>query len=359
MSVYTQGAQLVSGSVSISSANVFTDGPQAVSGTVSITVTGSTGLHVANNVTTPLWITVSSSLPISGNFGETDNFNRKIIVGCCVTGSTVNSNPVIIGGIDTSDLIVTGDIVRGINVDALGRVITVSPGSVFATPSIAYGTIATAATTTVAVRGTTYTEPNANAQRSVTSSSGNDNASGSGARAMQIIYYDSSTNGPFTESITLNGTSPVNTVNTNICFIEKMIVTSVGSGGQNAGILALQSGTAGGGPSIGSIAVGLNTTAWAHHYVPPGKKCYVTSILAQNQGSSTAAVFFIRNKLTGSTAPDIMLYDTVRGAAASQGIVRVYTSPLVFEARSRITLFVTPEAATAATQRASFEFYDQ
>lgn len=40
-------------------------GTQGVSGTVDVTVTGSTGLHVGNSPTTPLWVTTTGSLPVT------------------------------------------------------------------------------------------------------------------------------------------------------------------------------------------------------------------------------------------------------------------------------------------------------
>lgn len=96
-------------------------------------------------------------------------------------------------------------------------------------------------TTTDSVRksvlATTYNEPTSNAQRSISSSSADDSAAGIGARSVRITYYDQVMAGPFTEDVVLNGLSPVNTVASNLCFIERIEVLTVGSSGNNGGVL--------------------------------------------------------------------------------------------------------------------------
>ena len=116
-----------------------------------------------------------------------------------------------------------------------------------------------------------YTEQSSNAQRSLVSSDATDASASTGARTVRITYYDASMVGPFTETVTMNGTTPVNTVATDICFIEKLEVVTAGSNGGNAGTISLMSATAGGGVTVGTIVVGDNETNWCHHYVPSGK----------------------------------------------------------------------------------------
>jgi hypothetical protein len=103
------------------------------------------------------------------------------------------------------------------------------------------------ANTLQVMRATTYTEPTSAAQRSLASASANDAAAGTGGRTVKITYYDGAGAGPLTETVTLNGTSAVNTVATNIQFIEKMEVVTVGSLGANAAAITLYGSTGGGG----------------------------------------------------------------------------------------------------------------
>jgi hypothetical protein len=179
---------------------------------------------------------------------------------------------------------------------------------------IAY--VATAATTLQSVRATTYTEQTTNAQRSIVSSSANDAAAGTGTRQVTITYLDASGNGPYTETVTLNGTTAVNTTNTNICYIEKMDSTSVGSNGSNVGIISLKSTTAGGGTTIGTIAVGDILTFWGHHYVPVNKTANITGLSIGHNGTvvGSGGLFVIKGKslLTGTTSPEKQYSDFIR-----------------------------------------------
>jgi hypothetical protein len=154
-----------------------------------------------------------------------------------------------------------------------------------ATSGRAQGYVGTSATSGKAIRATTYTPQGANAQRSVNSNSTSDISAGTGAQKVTINYLDTGFIS-HSETITLNGTTAVNTVGTNIAFIENMAVAQVGTGGGNAGTIQIFTTTAGGGSVWGSVAAGDNQTFWAHHYVPSGVTCYITAM----NGSAMATV---------------------------------------------------------------------
>lgn len=355
-SVYTQGPQAVTGSV-----NVYTQGPQLVSGTVFVMNSGSTGFHVGNSQLTPLYITISSSLPVTGNFGAQDSQGRSLIVGGVPSGSTFQSNPIPMGGVDTSDTVGIGDIVRAIAVDSQGRIIT-APAGTNTTNGFSAGHVTTAATTQVSVRGTTYTEPTTSAQRSIVSTSASDAAAGTGARTVELTYFDSSGNGPYTETITLNGTTAVNTVSTTICYIEKMRVVTAGTGGSNAGTINLKSTTAGGGTTIWSIAIGDNQTFGAHHYTPVGKTTYITGLSVSHNGTTvgSGAAYVIKSLLLGvANAIEQLVSDEPRLYGQSSTVARIYGTPIKITGPARTTVYVTPETTTSTVYRAAFDFYDQ
>jgi|SRR5579885_701222 len=146
-----------------------------------------------------------------------------------------------------------------------------------------YAPAATLNTITV-VAATTYTPQASGAQRSIKSTSASDNASGTGAQTVQINYLDSNMN-LNSEVVTLNGTTAVNTVGTDIRFIESMIVMTCGSNLANVGIIELMTATAGGGSIWCSIAAGDNQTFLGHHYVPAGVTCYI----GKHTGAATLA----------------------------------------------------------------------
>lgn len=223
-----------------------------------------------------------------------------------------------------------------------------------------FGTVTTTATTNVPLRASTYNEPAANAQRSISSANANDTAAGTGARQVRITYYTATFTGPFTEDVALNGVAAVNTVATNICYIESIVVISVGSGGQNAGILTLFNATAGGGGTLATVNAGDNQTLWAQHYVATGKRCSVTLIAGHNNNASNGTLMTLRNKPLGGTAPDIQISDFIRAGSGSGGQVsRLYTVPLIVLGPARLLLYGAPEGTPNIISRGSFDYYDQ
>ncbi len=82
-------------------------------------------------------------------------------------------------------------------------------------------------------QGGTWVQPTAARIHALTSSSVNDTSAGTGARTISINGLNGSY-ADVTETLTLNGTSAVNTVNSFI-IIHNMTVLTAGSGGTNAG----------------------------------------------------------------------------------------------------------------------------
>lgn len=126
----------------------------------------------------------------------------------------------------------------------------------------------TSGSTFTPIRATTFAESLVLQARSMKSSSAVDtNSAGTGARTVIITYYDDTLAGPFTETINLNGTTAVNTVATNICFVESLYVMTVGSQLGNVGAISLFDTTGGTGTIMAQIAASDNQTFYAHHYV--------------------------------------------------------------------------------------------
>ena len=161
-----------------------------------------------------------------------------------------------------------------------------------------FGQKNTASTSTTLVYSTAYTAPTSNAQRSIKSASANDAAAGTGARTVRITYLSFSGTdlvGPFTEIVTLNGTTAVNTINTDIGVIEKLEVLTAGSTQAAAGVITLYSTTGGGGSAVWSIAAGATDTESCHHYVASGKTCFIKSISFCTSGTvaGNGAIFWL------------------------------------------------------------------
>jgi hypothetical protein len=280
------------------------------------------------------------------------------IQGSSPSGSSVSfTNPVLVGGIYNSANVVT------VAVDSQGRIIT-SPASALASEAgFANGFAALTVATKSFVGATAYNEQTTAVQRSFSSTSANDASAGTGAQQVTFTYFDASGNGPYTETDTLNGTTAVNTTATNICFIESIAVSRVGSGASNAGTITMWTTTAGGGTALGTITIGANQTFWCHHYVPVGYTCYVTGIVA-GANNNAGASFTVTQRPIGVTgAVEVQISDFVRngggGNASQPSFERSYGTPLNVTGPARINGYVTPDQATTSTYWMSFDYYQQ
>ena len=252
-----------------------------------------------------------------------------------------------------------GNLMIPVQVDDQGRLVTSAITGFGA--DFTFGDINTSALTRVLVRRTAYTEQTTNAQRSIASANANDTAAGTGARTVQITYLTATGTGPFTETVTLNGTSYVNTVATNICYIEEMRVLTAGSSGSNTGILTLKAATAGGGATIGTINATNNQTFWCHHYVPIGKICNITGISCGHNGTTvgSGALFTINAKyFTVTNGVETQVSDFVRLYGQTSTFSRSYASPIKVAGPARLQTYVTPESASSIIYRAAFDFFE-
>lgn len=349
LSLDSAGALVVTGSVL-----TFATGTQVVSGTVN--------LDRGNSAASPMFI--SGTVGVGGPVSVTGSMTVMMLSGAYggkveglfPTGGSDDANPLMIGGTD-------GTMVRNLLVDELGRLITAPAGSSSTvTSSLETGYVTTAAQTRVPVLASAYLEQTVNAQRSIVSTSANDAAAGTGARTVTIKYFDASLNGPYFETVTLNGTTPVNTVATNVCYIDDLRVMTVGSGGVNAGILNFKAAVAGGGVTITSIAAGDNRVFYAHHYVPANKTTFITGISVSHNGTTvgSGAVFIIvaKNILTANAA-ETQISDFIRLYGQSSTVTRTWGTAIEVTGPSKVTVQVTPETSTSTVYRAALDLYDQ
>lgn len=218
----------------------------------------------------------------------------------------------------------------------------------------------------VVVRGTTYTEPTAAAQREVVSSNANDTSAGTGARTLRIIYYDGSGAGPLTTDVTLNGTTAVATSVSDIRFVEYMHLLTVGSNGTNAGTITLRLLSAG--ATIGTIAISDGRTYWAHHYVAASRTCQITELIA-GMTHAKGTVFLRAISMLTANAFERQITGSIRlgpqgaGAAAAPSPLQ---PSLVFPFRTlyingpaRVAAYVDPDGAVASNiAQVSFGFMD-
>ncbi len=142
--------------------------------------------------------------------------------------------------------------------------------------------------------GGDWVAPTAARIHAIVSDSGNDTSAGTGARTVQV----SGLNGSYaitTETVTMNGATPVNTANSYV-IIHHMLVLTAGSGGTNAGNITATAAT-------DSTVSAYMVAGYAHthlgiYQIPAGYTGYLfqweTSAQNTNANSIADLAFFIK-----------------------------------------------------------------
>ena len=252
-------------------------------------------------------------------------------------------------------------IVSVVDIGATQTAIPVQAAPQQATVTDSFGNVVLSSTAQVAILHTTYTEQVANFTGSVSSSSASDAAVGVGARTVLITYLDSTGAGPFTETVTLNGTTAVNLVNANHCYIESMVVQTVGTrGGNNAGTITLFTGAGGAGTNVASIGVNDNRTLFTQHYCPTGKTTHITSFNAGLSGTTVGSesTFTIKAMNLTATSPETVITGEIQIAGAANSYNQPLETPVLFTGPARIRMYVTPGAVASNTYVGAIHSYD-
>jgi hypothetical protein len=140
--------------------------------------------------------------------------------------------------------------------------------------------------------GGTIPHPTTASVLKISSSSADDTSAGTGARTVAIVGLDGNYN-QVSESVILDGQTPVNTGNSYL-YVNQFYVTSVGSGGANAGNINAGTGTVTAGvPAVlyDIIATGYNNRTTGHYCVPAGYTGYMMQgLFSSGQASGSTAV---------------------------------------------------------------------
>ena len=165
--------------------------------------------------------------------------------------------------------------------------INVSRGYVIgAEPFSGYGKRVTAGAETNVLwpNGAWVNPPSAGVQMAIVSASASDSAAGTGIRSVEIHYIDANL-AEQAETVTMNGTTPVNTVATNIRFIQCMHMASYGSGKAAAGNITATNG----GNTYSHISAGGVRCESSMRMVPAGKRLMVNAFSAGSSSGAAAA----------------------------------------------------------------------
>lgn len=352
--------------------------------TVNITTPGVNSVSTLYYVSTPTWCEINvagySKIRVRApNIATTSINSISIFYRGTSTPTSAIIEPVRIQGMKNSGyaplgspVVVAGvgnGKVRTLAVNNYGMVASLNAGEAIKSGLVdgkagnIWGSVTTNSTTEFAVRNTTYTEQLTSSQRSLVSTSVLDTELGTGAKVVRLTYFSyisGSINGPYTEDVTMNGIVAVNTVATNICFVENMEVVQVGSGGVNAGIISIKTTTLGLGSTFASIGVGERQTLYAHHYVPTGITAYIESIYASSTATNANVPRFqarYRDYTIASSAERILFNDiNIQGNTGTKQIV--FSTPHSVVGPAIIIFYVIPDNGASQINRIAADYFE-
>lgn len=142
--------------------------------------------------------------------------------------------------------------------------------------------------------------PTAARIHAVVSTSATDAAAGTGARTVQISGLKTWASAETSETVTLNGTTAVNTVEAYVIIHRMQVVTS-GSASINAGTISATAATDATVTSI--ISIGQGQTQMAIYGVPSTQTLYMTRFYGHMNDSSSTARIDVQIRL--NTNPDV------------------------------------------------------
>lgn len=179
----------------------------------------------------------------------------------------------------------------------------------------------------------------------VSSSSASDIGANSGARTVLIEGLDQNYN-YISETVSLNGQTAVNTVNSYL-RVQHMTVTTVGSGGKNAGVIYAGTGTITlGVPAVihELIPIGFNTELSGVYTVPAGYTAYMYQggLTSQSNGNNfLTATLAYSNQGSPWITPAVTVF-------SSDMVKYDFTYPLVLPEKTDIEARASVSASTSA-----------
>lgn len=204
-------------------------------------------------------------------------------------------------------------------------------------------------TTSTVWTGTTsnYVYPSAATVMTVSSSSASDAAAGTGARTVFISGLDANY-AEISETVTLNGQTAVNTVNSYL-RLSTMTVITAGSGGTAVGTIYIGTGAVTTGvPAViyNLIPVGYNTDAQCIWTVPAGYTAYMTSC-TWTAGNTTANLL-ITGALLSRVIGGVFIIESTCKFNVGTSFDRHFDTPVAFAEKTDIEMRLGSSTAGSA-----------
>ena len=158
--------------------------------------------------------------------------------------------------------------------------------------------------------GSTLSVPSG-VQMQIASTSANDTAAGTGIRTIAMVYLNGDLD-TSVEIITLNGTTPVNTVATDIRWVQNIYLVTAGSGGVSAGVIDVSAS----GVVYSRMLAGHRSSTNSFFRVPRGKRFYVTAMYGGSTSGTAAAgalMEFVTTEIDALNQQETGLYYATAG----------------------------------------------
>jgi len=215
------------------------------------------------------------------------------------------------------------------------------------------GNLTAASTSEVLVCTRGYTELNSQRQCSVKSSSNTDkDSNATGAREVRITFLNSNYELK-TEDVLVNGTTKVNTVATDIRFIQSFEIIK---GTAAVGAISLLDGTAGNASEFCGISAGTYDAFLCHHYVPAGMRAWVIGWGATVDDDANFKL--MGRKMFGSNLVDRHLDLENLPVAIRSEFYRAFPSALLVDETGYIRVTTVPGQSTSTVIRATLDIWE-
>jgi len=168
-----------------------------------------------------------------------------------------------------------------------------------------------------------HTFPTSAAVASISSSSANDDLTGTGARTVTIVGLDSSWDA-LTETVDLDGTTTVNSTGS-FLRINQVYVASVGSGGDSAGSITIDVGGSGGSGTQAIILADESRADIGFYSVKDGSTLYLDSVCFVNWGlfGDNGGSGILMSKTVTTASTDIQYFDAYFGFKSEPACVNL------------------------------------
>jgi hypothetical protein len=222
-----------------------------------------------------------------------------------------------------------------------------------------FGNLTSTSTSEVLMSARAYVEQGSEAQRSIQSTSAtDDDGSATGARQVRITYLTSAYVLK-TEDLFTNGTAKVDTIATDIRFIQKFEVIK---GTAAVGAIQLMTGTTGGASEFCGIPAGTERAFLCHHYVPAGRRAYVLGWGATVDNNANFKLkgqqFFGANLVDQNLDLENMMRATATIPSAIMEFYRKFTSPPCIGEKCYIRVTTVPGQVASTIQRSLLDVWE-